>query len=99
MNNIISFKVLSSSIPLPKIIKFHEICQQYQDCTVYVYKNKETCIVESMTKLVSFILNLRGRDFLVIIEGEEVKSAYRAIQSLLNEKEEATIAEECELLN
>ncbi|RAS73594.1 hypothetical protein [Priestia endophytica] len=73
MKHIISYKIHLPTFTLRKTLELYQLCQTIES-KIYLIANGRTCEVNHLPKLVSFILTLKYRNILIVLEGKEAPS-------------------------
>ncbi|KAB2495579.1 hypothetical protein [Priestia endophytica] len=73
MKHIVSSKVFLPSFTLEKTLELYQLCQTVKS-KIYLVTNRRTCEVNQLPKFISFILTLKNRNILIIMEGKEALS-------------------------
>ena len=78
MKSIISFHLPTRDLTLERAIMFFYICRK-SNHSLYLHKNDQTCQIERMTELISFLLTSDDHHILIIIEGNEAKTVMKQL--------------------
>ncbi|MFC7394159.1 hypothetical protein [Scopulibacillus cellulosilyticus] len=83
MKNIMSFNIRPNCLTLPTVLHFYKL-NQTAECDIYLYgKGGRTCKVNSLPRLISFLLTLHDDKLLTIIEGKDALYVKNKLLSLL----------------
>lgn len=73
MKHILSWKVSFQSFTIDRMLEFYQLCRTVKS-NIYLFNDEMTCEVTRFTKLVSYILTLKNRELLIIVEGKDALS-------------------------
>jgi len=78
MKSIVSFNIPTYDFTLDRAITFYFICRKSHH-SLYLYKNDQTCRIDRMTELITFLLTSDDDRILIIIEGDEAKNIMKQL--------------------
>jgi len=78
MKSIVSFNIPTQDFTLSRAITFYFICQKSRH-SLYLYKNNETCRIDRMTELITFLLTADDERILIVIEGDQAEAILKQL--------------------
>jgi phosphotransferase system HPr-like phosphotransfer protein len=82
MKSIVSFNIPTHDFTFDRAITFYFICRNHNH-SLYLYKNDQTCKIERVTELITFLLTSEDERVLTVVEGPDAKNIMKQLISYM----------------